>query len=135
MFDTKAVVLVHQDLLTWQKLNVTAFLATGIASAVPNAIGDQYVNASGREFAAMLGQPIMVLAATEKDLARAYRIGGEHDLISAVYVRAMFATGHDSANRDAFQREDPDSPDLVGLALYGSKRSVDKATKGAKLHP
>ncbi len=31
MFDTKVAILVLDDLAVWQKLNVTAFLATGIA--------------------------------------------------------------------------------------------------------
>ena len=34
-FDTKVAILVLDDLAVWQKLNVTAFLATGIAAAAP----------------------------------------------------------------------------------------------------
>jgi hypothetical protein len=37
VFDTKVAILVLDDLAVWQKLNVTAFLATGIASAAPEA--------------------------------------------------------------------------------------------------
>lgn len=40
MFDTKVAILVLEDLATWQKLNVTAFLATGIAAAAPDAMGE-----------------------------------------------------------------------------------------------
>ncbi len=47
----------------------------------------------------------------------------------------MFATGHDAANRAVFLEEPADAPNLVGLALFGPKRDVDKAIKGAKLHP
>jgi hypothetical protein len=32
----------------WQKLNVTAFLSTGIAGAVPQAMGEPYRDAAGR---------------------------------------------------------------------------------------
>lgn len=59
MFDTKVAILVLNDLATWQKLNVTAFLATGIAGAVPEAMGDPYEDASGRQFTRLLGQPVM----------------------------------------------------------------------------
>lgn len=31
-FDTKIAIVVRADLPTWQKLNMTAFLASGIAS-------------------------------------------------------------------------------------------------------
>jgi hypothetical protein len=47
----------------------------------------------------------------------------------------MFSTGHDAANREAFRSEPADTPDLVGLALYGPKKDVDRAVKGASLHP
>ena len=39
MFDTKVALIVREDMAVWRKLNVTAFLATGIAAAAPDAIG------------------------------------------------------------------------------------------------
>ncbi len=78
---------------------------------------------------------MLIFAATPAALQRAWRIGLEQDLTRAAYVRAMFATGHDAANRAAFRAEPPDAPDLVGLALRGPRKQVDKATKGAALHP
>ena len=135
MFDTKVAILVLNDLATWQKLNVTAFLATGIAGAVPEAMGDPYEDASGRQFTSLLGQPVMIFAAGPGELARAHRISGENGLVTAAYVRAMFQTGHDAANREVFKAEPANAPDLVGIAIRGPKKIVDKATKGAKLHP
>ena len=135
VFETKVAILVLEDLPVWQKLNVAAFLATGVAGAAPEAMGEPYVNAAGREHARLLGQPMLVFAATPDGLLRAYRAGIERGLARAVYVRAMFSTGHDAANRAAFLAEPADAPDLVGLALRGPRKDVDKATKGASLHP
>ncbi|WP_428486314.1 DUF2000 family protein [Rhodopila sp.] len=135
IFDTKVAILVLEELAVWQKLNVTAFLATGIAAAAPEALGEPYQDAAGRSHARLLGQPMLVFAARPEGLLRAWRVGIERALSSAVYVRAMFATGHDAANRAAFLAEPPDAPDLVGLALRGPKKDVDKATKGCSLHP
>lgn len=134
-FDTKVAILMLDDLATWQKLNVTAFLATGIAAAAPEAIGAPYRDALGRLHAAMLGQPMLIFAARPEVLLRAYQAGITRSLTRAVYVRAMFSTGHDEANRLAFEAEPADAPDLVGLALRGPRRDVDKATKSALLHP
>ncbi|NGH42256.1 DUF2000 domain-containing protein, partial [Escherichia coli] len=50
------------------------------------------------------------------------------------YVHAMFSTGHDEANRQVFLDENADNLDLVGLALRGPKKAVDKAIKGLTLH-
>lgn len=135
MIDSKVAILVLDDLAIWQKLNVTAFLATGIAAAAPEAMGEPYEDASGRLFASLLGQPMLVFAAGPDDLRRAHRVSLEKGLVAAAYVRAMFSTGHDAANREAFKSEPSDTPDLVGIAIRGPRKDIDKATKGAKLHP
>jgi hypothetical protein len=134
VFDTKVAILVLEDLAVWQKLNVTAFLATGIAGAAPEAMGEPYEDAAGRRYASLLGQPMLVFAANPRALLHAWRSGIERGLTCAVYVRAMFATGHDAANREAFRAEPADAPDLVGIALRGPKKDVDKATRHASLH-
>jgi hypothetical protein len=77
---------------------------------------------------------MMVYQADSAGLLRAYRQGIERELTRAVYVRAMFSTGHDAANREVFRAEPADTPDLVGLAVRGPKKAVDKAVKGLSLH-
>ncbi|MCB8882522.1 DUF2000 family protein [Acidisoma cellulosilytica] len=135
MFETKVAILVLEDLAVWQKLNVTAFLATGVAAAAPDAIGEFYEDALGRPHGRMLIQPMLIFAATSALLQRAFAQSIERGIDRAVYVRAMFATGNDADNRAVFKQEPAEQPDLVGLALRGLKKDVDKATKGAKLHP
>jgi hypothetical protein len=122
-FDTKVALIVLEDLAVWQKLNVTAFLSTGIAGATPEAMGEPYADA------------IMVYQAEKSGLIKAFRQSIERELTRAVYVRAMFETGHDQANREAFLKESADEPDLVGIAIRGPRKSVDKAIKGLRLHP
>ena len=114
--------------------DVTAFLATGIAGAAPEAMGEPYEDAAGRTHARLLGQPILVFAADPDGLAQAWRVAIERDLTRAVYVRAMFATGNDADNRAAFRAESAEAPDLVGVAIRGAKKAVDRATKGLRLH-
>jgi hypothetical protein len=123
MFDTKVAVLVHEDLAVWQKLNVTAFLATGIAGAVPEAMGKPYEDAAGRFHGRLLGQPILIFAASTEVLQRAWQQSLQRNLTRS------------AANRAVFRSEPADTPDLVGLALHGPKKEIDKATKGARLHP
>ena len=135
IFDTKIAILVQSDLQMWQKLNVTAFLASGIAGAVPNGIGEPYVDALGREHARLFSQPVVIFSASLEILQRAWQQSLQRDLTRAAYVRAMFAPGHDAANREVFRAENADTPDLVGLALHGPKKDIDKAIKGAQLHP
>ena len=135
MFDTKVAILVLDDLPVWQKLNVTAFLATGIAGTAPDAMGLPYEDSAGRAYAPLLGQPIMIFAAPADILLRARGQAFDRGLACAAYVRAMFSTGHDAANREVFRQEPADAADLVGIAVRGPKKDVDKAVKGARLHP
>ena len=39
MFDTKIAIIIRDDLATWQKLNVTAFLMSGITGANLGIVG------------------------------------------------------------------------------------------------
>lgn len=134
MFDTKVAIVVRSDLATWQRLNVVAFLSTGIASAAPEVMGEPYVDAAGRQYARLFGQPMMIFEADLAGLQKAHRVGVERELSVSPYVFAMFSTGHDAANREVFQAEDPDNLNLVGVALRGPKKAVDKAIKGLALH-
>lgn len=135
MFTTKIAVIVREDLATWQKLNVTAFLSSGIAAAVPDCIGARYRDSAGRDYTAMIGQPILVFAAGQDDLQHVHRRACEAGLIIAPYVEAMFATGHDAANRAVFAEGDAAAQLWAGMALHGDRKAVDKAVKGLKLHP
>jgi len=134
IFEMKVALLVRDDLMAWQELNVAAFLSSGIAGAAPEAMGEPYEDAAGRRYVSLLGQPMLIFTASAADLLKARRIALERGLTTAVYVAAMFTTGHDAANREAFRAEPADTPDLVGLALRGPKKDVDKATKGLRLH-
>lgn len=134
MFDTKVALVVRDDLATWQKLNVVAFLATGIAAGAPEAIGAPYVDAAGTRYGAMLIQPMMIYAADTDALRKVRAKALERELAIVPYVEAMFATGHDEANREAFLAEDVGSMNLVGIAVRGARNAVDKALKGLSLH-
>lgn len=135
MFDTKVAIIVRDDLAVWQRLNVVAFLATGVASAAPEAMGEPYVDARGRRYGNMLGQPVLVFEGDLPALQKAHRVGLERELTLVPYVFAMFSTGHDAANREVFMAEEAENLNLVGLALRGPKKAVDKAIKGLSLHP
>jgi Uncharacterized protein conserved in bacteria len=47
MFDTKIAVVIRDDLAVWQKLNVVAFLTSGIVGAHEGLLGEAYEDAEG----------------------------------------------------------------------------------------
>jgi len=133
-FTTKIALIVREDLAGWQKLNVAAFLASGVTASAPEAIGEPYEDSAGRRYSRMLGQPMLIFSASRAQLQGAHRVALERELATTVYVGAMFSTGHDEANREVFRKENPEDLDLVGLALRGDRKQVDKAVKGLSLH-
>lgn len=134
MFGMKIALIVRNDLAVWQRLNVVAFLASGIASAAPEVMGEPYVDSNGRRYGNMLGQPTRVFEADLNGLQAAHRKGIERELTLVPYVQAMFSTRNDEANRQAFLAEDANNLNLVGLAMRSPKNAVDKAVKGLSLH-
>jgi len=54
MFDTKIAVVVREDLATWQKLNVVAFLTSGVVGASPGLLGEPYEDAAGNLYNPLL---------------------------------------------------------------------------------
>jgi len=132
-FDTKIAVLVRDDLETWQRLNVTAFLASGIA-ANPELLGDPYEDADGTRYLPLFRQPVLVFASGKETLTAAHERAVRRGLPTAVYTNDMFATGHDEANRAVVRAVPGAQLDLVGLAVHGPRNAVDKVLKGATLH-
>ncbi len=134
-FDTKVAIAVRDDLETWRRLNVTAFLASGIAAANPQLVGAPYADADGQDYLPLLGIPVLVFEAGAEVLVAARERALRRELPIAIYTADMFRTGHDAANRAVVQEVAGAHLDLVGLAVHGPKNAVDKILKGARLHP
>jgi len=134
-FDTKIAVLVRDDLETWQRLNVTSFLVSGIVAAHPELIGEPYEDADETAYLPLLGQPVVVLEADAATIKVAHARALSRALPLSVYTWEMFATGNDLANRAVVRAVARDDLDLVGIALHGPKNAVDKTVKGSRLHP
>ncbi|MBA8796025.1 hypothetical protein FHX74_003666 [Friedmanniella endophytica] len=134
-FDTKLAVLVRDDLAVWQRLNVTAFLVSGLAARHPDLVGEPYRDADDVEYLPMFRQPTLVFEADATRLAAAHARALARGLTPAIFTAELFATGHDSANRAAVRGVRTADLDLVGLAVHGPRSAVDKITKGARMHP
>ncbi|WCK02197.1 DUF2000 family protein [Agrobacterium tumefaciens] len=134
MFDTKIAVILRDDLAVWQKLNVTAFLMSGIVAQTREIIGEPYRDGAGNVYNPLSIQPIVVMATDQEALRKIHQRSFERDITTSLYIEEMFATGHDAANRQVFSEFSPDTAKVVGMALRADRKIVDKITKGAKLH-
>ncbi|MCD9590430.1 DUF2000 domain-containing protein [Streptomyces sp. 8ZJF_21] len=133
-FDTKIAVIVRTDLADWQKLNVTAFLSSGVAHATDEIVGKPYEDATGNAYLPMFREPVLVYAADAPALSRTHARGLSRGLPMALYTHELFGTNNEDDNRAAVRAVAADALDLVGLAVYGPRNQVDKVTRGLRLH-
>lgn len=133
-FDTKLVVILRDDLATWQKLNATMFLVSGIAASRPETVGAPYEDAAGGRYLPMFRQPGLVFEATREELRRAFDRAVQRSVDLALFTDELFDTPHDEANRAAVSSVSPEDLSLVGIAFRTDRRVADKVIKGLKLH-
>jgi hypothetical protein len=133
-FNTKIAVVLRQDLAVWQKLNMTAFLVSGVAGTDADTIGEPYEDASGHRYLPMFRQPVLVFAGSAEQLRRAYERLRAGALRFSVFTDDLFATGNDGDNRAAVKAVRSEDLRLAGMALRGDRKAVDKALKGLSLH-
>ena len=134
-FDTKIAVLLRDDLAVWQRLNVAAFLVSGIAGTHPEVVGEPYEDADGTRYLPMFRQPVMVFEGSKEFMATAHGRALQREIEHSVFTQDLFATGNDRDNRAAVRAVSTPELDLVGIAVYGPKNAVDKTLKGAHMHP
>ena len=89
-FDTKLAIAVRADLAAWQKLNVTAFLASAVAGGRAEVIGERYQDGSGNDYLPMFRQPVLIYGATADELTAIHQKALARQLDVAVFIEEMF---------------------------------------------
>lgn len=126
--------VLRTDLAVWQRLNMVAFLVSGIAATTEGVTGEPYEDGSGRRYLPMFRQPVLIFGATADELRAAYSRAVAREIPMALFVDELFTTGHDEANRAAVQTIPSELLALAGLALRAERKQVDAVVKGLTLH-
>lgn len=135
-FDTKVAIVVRDDLAAWQRLNVTAFLMSGlVAAAGADAIGEDYVDGNGVAYLPLLVQPVLVFQSAAERLRTLRERAARREVPVAIYTAEMFATGNDADNRATVRAVATEQLDLVGLGVRAGHRDVDAIVRGVARHP
>jgi hypothetical protein len=93
------------------------------------------VDASGRTYGKLIRQPVLVFSASKEGLSAALRRALERGLTPSIFTQALFATNNDHDNRRAVAAVPTNALDLVGLALHGDRKDLDRIVEGLVLHP
>ncbi|MFL5860037.1 MAG: DUF2000 family protein [Solirubrobacteraceae bacterium] len=135
-FETKVAIVVRDDLAAWQRLNVTAFLMSGlVAAAGGDAIGEEYVDGDGVRYLPLLVQPVLVFETGAQKLRTLRERAARREVPMAIYIADMFTTGNDADNRAAVRAVPTDGLELVGVGVRAGHRDVDAIVRGVQRHP
>jgi len=135
-FETKVAIVVRDDLAAWQRLNVTAFLMSGlVAAAGGDAIGEEYVDGDGVRYLPLLVQPVLVFETGAQKLRTLRERAARREVPMAIYTADMFTTGNDADNRAAVRAVPTDGLELVGFGVRAGHRDVDPIVRGVQRHP
>ena len=132
-FENKIVAILREDLLMWQKLNVTAFIMSGIGGR-EDVLGEAYVDGAGHTYLPMSKQPIMIYTANGEQLKELLLKSLNKDVNMAIYTEELFNTYNDVDNRAKVAEFNTQDLNLVGVGMIGKKNHVDRLTKGLNLH-
>jgi len=133
-FDTKVALVIRADLAAWQKLNVAAFLASGIAATYPETIGEPYLDASDTIYLRLLGQLVFIYGADSAALTRVLDRALARNVQVAIYTEDMFSTGHDASNRAVVRAVERANLNLVGIGFRADRKGADKIVDKIPVH-
>ncbi|TGA96296.1 DUF2000 domain-containing protein [Sporolactobacillus shoreae] len=132
--NTKIVVVIRDNLQTWQELNVTAFTVSGIAGTIKDIVGQNYEDGSGNVYLPMFKQPVLVFSADQGQIQKVHQRALSRAIQLSLYTEELFDTNNDEDNRAAVKACKGENLQIVGMAMYGPKNTVDKILKGLSLH-
>ena len=132
IYDTKMALILRRDLAGWQVANVAAFLAGGLAATHVHLKGEPYRDGGGKDYAALIREPVFVFGATLEELRRTHQRALSRELVPAVYIEEMFKTTNDADNRAAFAAAPVDALNFVGIGVHGPRKTIDKVTNSLK---
>lgn len=124
---------VRDDLETWPKLKVTAFLMSGIAGANPDLISEIHKDKDGKTYLSMSVPAVIVLTGAANVLTNVRNRANDQGVETVAYIEKMFVTGHDVANCAVFAEHEAGEASPAGMVLRADKKIVDKITKGTKM--
>lgn len=135
MYEKKIAIIIKNDLLNWQKLNVTAFLASSVAIKFEETHGKAFVSASGSEYLPFIKHPILIYKAdTDAELRRVFNRAKERDLNIGIYTNPLFSTKNEEGNLIEIAKYNDDEQELAGIIIYGENKKVDKTLNSLKFH-
>lgn len=133
IYDTKIAIIVRNDLQPWQKLNITAFLMSGIC-ATQDIVGEPYKDKDGKKYLPMSKQPILIFAANREEIKEVFNKIQNKEIEMSIYTEELFSMSCDEDIRAKIATSKTEELNIVGIGMRGKRNYVDRILKNLKLH-
>jgi len=135
MHQNKIAIILRDDLKTWQKLNITAFLAGSVAIEFPELHGNHLLTASGNSYLPFFKQPVLVYKTDNAEqIKRTFNRAKDRELAIGIYPYPLFETMTEEDNLKAVAQYTDNEQNLAGIIIYGDSKKVSKSVDGLKFH-
>lgn len=133
IYDTKIAIVVRNDLQPWQKLNITAFLMSGI-SATQDIVGEPYIDRDGKKYLPISKQPILIFAANREEIREVFEKTLNKEIEMSIYTEEMLNSCSEQESMAKIATFKTDQLNIIGIGMRGKRNPVDRILKNLKLH-
>ncbi len=127
----KIVLVVRNDLPSWQVLNTVSHLAAylGNKMKIPFDTGNYFVTADGVNHPRNTQYPIIAVSAKPAQLPPLMQQVRTSDLLYLGYIREMIDTNLDDEIVTWLGQKKDEEIEYLGIGVFGEKATVDDLTK------
>lgn len=130
----KCVMIINEDLPVGLAVNTAGVLALTIGSKIPSIIGTDVVDASGQIHVGITTIPIPILKAKEDVISHIRTQANDgSDLLVVDFTNAAQTTTTYDDYRAKISSMAPEDLRYLGIAIYGSKKYINKLTGNLSL--
>lgn len=124
IIDKKIAIAISDHLLIEQKLQVVAFLTSGLVAQHSDVMGAPYEDFEGNLFSPVMKCYPHIHCVDEMAIGNMHHRAISQSIMITVFVEEWFGMADDEARRAIFQHFDPNTVNVVGMAIYAPRDTV-----------
>lgn len=130
-FTKKFVVVLRQDLVSWQAMNALAHISAYLGNKMQERFdtGKYFITKDGKTHPRNSQYPIIVLRANAGEMASLMTKVRESDLLYIGFIREMIETTDDKELEKIVKGTLDKDIEYLGIGVFGKKEEVDRITK------
>ena len=133
-FNQKIVIVVREDLPSWQAMNTIAHVSGYLGNKIDTFLSDDnFVTGDGKVHPRNSQYAIIILKNSEKGLRRFMQRVRQSSLLYHGFIREMIETTDDTEIQQIVGNKRDDQIEYLGIGVFGPIEQVDELTKGMSL--